>query len=98
MSKQEIHILVKVISSSFEFLCFVVYASPRFREICIQWNNLKNATNLHDEPWIIVGNFNEVLADKFGDQAINLNMSLLFKECLDYCNIIDMGFEGPRFT
>ena len=100
MSEQEIHILVKVISSTFEFLCFAIYASPRFHEICILWNSLKNAANLHDEPWIIIGNFNEVLAerDKFEDRAISSNRSLLFKECLDYCNMIDMGFARPKFT
>lgn len=26
------------------------------------------------------------------------NRSLLFKECLDHCNMIDMGLVGPRFT
>ena len=64
------------------------------------WNSLKNVANLHDEPWIIIGNFKEVLAegDKFGDRAISSNRSLLFKECLDYYNMIDMGFVGPRFT
>ena len=36
--------------------------------------------------------------DKFRGRAINSNRSLLFKDCLDYCNMIDMGFTGPRFT
>ena len=60
----------------------------------------KNDANLHDKPWIIARDFNKVLAegDKFGGRAISSNRSLLFKECLDYCNMIDMGFTGPRFT
>ena len=100
MSEQEIHVLAKVIFSTFELMCFAVYASPKFHERCILWNNLKNATNLHDKPWIIAEDFNKVLAegDKFGGRAISSNRSLLFKECLDYCNMIDMGFTGPRFT
>ena len=24
--------------------------------------------------------------------------SLLFKECLDKCNMVDMGFSGPKYT
>ena len=36
--------------------------------------------------------------DKFRGRAINSNRSLLFKDCLDYCNMIDMGFTGPQFT
>ena len=41
MSEQEIHVLAKVIFSTFEFMCFAVYASPKFHERCILWNNLK---------------------------------------------------------
>ena len=29
---------------------------------------------------------------------MSVNRSLLFKECLDKCNMIDIGFLGPRFT
>ena len=50
MSEQEIHVLVKVLPSNFEFICTAVYASPRFQERCVLWNNLKNAANLHDKP------------------------------------------------
>ena len=100
MSKQEIHVLVKILSSNFEFICTVVYASPRFHERCVLWNNLINAANLHDKPWVIAGNFNEVLmeGDKFGRRSISSNRSLLFKECLDHCSMVDLGFVGPRFT
>ncbi|XP_075655041.1 uncharacterized protein LOC142625236 [Castanea sativa] len=100
MLEQKIHVLVKVLISNFEFICTTVYASPRFHERCILWNNLKNAANLHDKPWIIAGDFNKVLAegDKFGGRYISSNRSLLFKECVDHCNIIDLGFVGTRFT
>lgn len=27
-----------------------------------------------------------------------MNKSLLFKECLDNCGMIDIGFSSPRFT
>lgn len=36
--------------------------------------------------------------DKFKGRAVSVNRSLLFKECLDKCNMIDIGFSGPRFT
>ena len=100
VSEQEIHILVKVTSSNFEFICTTIYASPRFHERCILWNNLKNATSLHNKPWIITEDFNEVLAeeDKFGGRTISTNISLIFKECLDFCNMVDLGFNGPYFT
>ena len=51
-------------------------------------------------PWVIARDFNEPLLDedKFGGRAVSVNNSLLFKECLDRCNIVDLGFAGPRFT
>ena len=49
---------------------------------------------------MIAGDFNEPLMedDKFGGKAVSVSWSLLFKECLDYCNMIDIGFLGPHFT
>lgn len=100
LSKQEIHVLVKVTSSNFEFICTGIYASPRFHKRCILWNNLKNVANLHNKPWAIAEDFNEVLVeeDKYRGRMISTNRSLLFKECLDTCNMVDLGFNGPRFT
>lgn len=51
-------------------------------------------------PWVVVGDFNEPLLnkDKFGGRVVSVNRSLLFKECLDICGMIDIGFSGPRFT
>ena len=100
LSEQEIHVLVKVLPSNFEFICTAMYASPRFHKRCVLWNNLKNAANLHDKPWVIVRDFNEVLleGDKYGGRSISSSRSLLFKECLDHCSMVDMGFVGPRFT
>ena len=96
-TKQEIHITVKVRPLNFYFLVFAVYASPRFNERWVLWNNLKNVAKLHNKPWIIVGDFNEVLADgeKFRGRSVNINPSLLFKEYLDACNMVDLGFSGP---
>ena len=51
-------------------------------------------------PWVIAGDFNELLLseDKFGGRAVSVNRSLLFKESLDKCNMLDIGFAGPCFT
>ena len=29
---------------------------------------------------------------------VDLPRSLLFKDCLDKCNMVDLGFSGPRYT
>ena len=33
-----------------------------------------------------------------GGRTVSINRSLLFKECLDKCNMVDMGFNGSKFT
>lgn len=50
-------------------------------------------------PWVIVGDFNEVLMgdDKFGGRLVNLGRALRFQECLDNYKMIDIGFYGPRY-
>ena len=49
---------------------------------------------------MLAGDFNKPLmeGDKFGGRAVSVSRSLLFKECLDKCSMIDIGFSGPRFT
>ena len=99
-TEQEIHFTVKVRISNVSWLLSAVYASPRCAERRILWNNLMKVADLHNMPWVIVGDFNEPLVndDKFGGRAVSMNNSLLFKECLDKCNMIDIGFAGPRYT
>ena len=48
----------------------------------------------------MLGDFNEVLCgeDKFGGNHVNLNRALEFKNCLDECNMLDLGFTGPKYT
>lgn len=51
-------------------------------------------------PWVIAGDFSKTLIneDKFGGRVVSVSRSFSFKECLDKCNMIDIGFAGPRFT
>lgn len=54
----------------------------------------------YNHPWVMVGDFNEILSseDKFGGNQINLSRALEFKECIDNCNFLDLGFAGPKYT
>ena len=99
-TEQEIHVEVKVLHSNFSWIFSAVYASPRIVERQVLWDNLSRVAGLHSKPWIIAGDFNEPLADvdKFGGRPVSINRSLLFKDCLDKCNMVDMGFSGPRYT
>ena len=101
--EQEIHTIVKVCASNLSWLFTAIYASPWLAERRILWSNIEKIGQLHNLPWLVIGNFNEVLGggggeDKFGGNQINLNRALEFKECLDSCNVVDLGFAGPKYT
>ena len=64
------------------------------------WSNLAKIVQLENLPWLLLGDFNEVLygEDKLGGRRVNLNRALEFKDCLNACNLLDLGFSGPKFT
>ena len=77
-----------------------MYASPRVEERAIIWNNLFTLAESNRMAWVIAGDFNEPLVDedKFGGRVVSISRSMHFKECLDKCSMVDLGFSGPRFT
>ena len=72
-TEKEIHATVKVRSSDFTWLISAIYASPRLVERRILWENLKIVAHLYNLPWLMLGDFNEVLCgeDKFRGNQVN---------------------------
>ncbi|XP_075647222.1 uncharacterized protein LOC142618104 [Castanea sativa] len=99
-TEQEIHVIIKVRSSDLSWVLTCIYASPRLVERKLLWGNLSNVASLHSLPWLMLGDFNEVLSinDKSGGNLVNMNRALRFKDCLDFCGMIDLGFHGARLT
>ena len=99
-TEQEIRVTIKVHNSNLSWLFSAIYASPRFAERSILWNNLRNVAELHSMPWVIARDFNEPLSsvDKLGGRDVSIRRSLILKDCLDRCNMIDLGFSRSRFT
>ncbi|XP_075670276.1 uncharacterized protein LOC142640060 [Castanea sativa] len=87
-------------SSQSTWLLSAVYASLRVAERRLLWDNLCLVSNLHSLPWVITGDFNEVLIgeDKFGGRPVNMSRAIWFQDCLNHCKIINIGFFGLRFT
>ena len=92
--------LLRYVLFNLSWLFTAIYASPRLTKRRILWSNIEKVGQLHNLPWLMIGDFNEVLGgeDKFGGNQINLNRALEFKECLDSCNFVDLGFVGPKYT
>ena len=48
--EQEIHVEVKVLSSSLSWIFSAIYASPRIAKRCVLWENLAKVAELHNKP------------------------------------------------
>jgi hypothetical protein len=77
-----------------------VYGEPRRDQRHEFWDLLRRLRSEREGPWICCGDFNEALSQ---DEHIGVrdrseaHMSL-FRECLDDCGLVDLGFSGPKFT
>ena len=91
---------MKVCNSNTTWLISSIYASPHLVERRILWSNLSKVAELHSLPWLVLGDFNEILSgeDKFGRWRLNLNRAIEFKDCIDFCNLLGLGFSRPKFT
>ena len=51
-------------------------------------------------PWMCAGDFNEIICreEKLGGEIHNHGQMQLFRDVLDECGFLDLGFVGSRFT
>ena len=73
-------------NESHPFLLTAIYASPNFSKRKILWNYLKNFASSVDLPWILLGDFNDMLEenDKIGELPFNGNRIAAFRECVGW--------------
>ncbi|XP_059294669.1 uncharacterized protein LOC132047674 [Lycium ferocissimum] len=87
--------MVKVLSSSSSssWLFSAIYASNALSNRMDLWDNLVNIAKNYNGKWFIGGDFNEVLQarDKSGGNGINNKRVNLFWNCLNQCNLVDLG-------
>uniref|UniRef100_A0A2N9FQ21 Reverse transcriptase domain-containing protein n=1 Tax=Fagus sylvatica TaxID=28930 RepID=A0A2N9FQ21_FAGSY len=100
VSTQVIHASVQVNSSSTLWLFSAIYASTSFDSRLELWDHLANFSGTHSLPWMVAGDFNDILSshEKFSATPASQRRMTAFKNCLDSCNLLDLGFNGPRFT
>ena len=99
-TEQEIHAIVKVNNFDHPWLLSLIYGSLRFAERNILWENLCFVSTLHNLPWAIVGDFNDVLNDseKLKGNRVNMTRATAYCDCMSSCNMLDLGFSGPIYT
>ncbi|XP_074315380.1 uncharacterized protein LOC141651573 [Silene latifolia] len=81
------------------FLFSVVYGSNDEDERKELWDHLKFIHDTYQGPWGICGDFNNVLHsnERIG-RDVRLSDVVHFKDCVDYCGLVDIKGKGAFFT
>ncbi|KAL0415785.1 UNVERIFIED_CONTAM: hypothetical protein Slati_3410400, partial [Sesamum latifolium] len=64
------------------------------------WALLDKLSRLSRRPWLVAGDFNEILyqKEKIGSHHRPLWRLNNFRKCLETCNLANLGYEGSQFT
>ena len=75
------------------------YGEPETSQCFEGWNMLRMLSSKPKLPWCCFGDFNDLLevANKKGGAPQSHNLMQSFREVLDDCGFIDLGFLGPEF-
>ncbi|KAA3468220.1 reverse transcriptase [Gossypium australe] len=96
------HIDVKVAESNVqgEWRYTGFYGLPYANDQHDSWRLLRALGQEQQLPWLVSGDFNEILYpfEKSGGQLREERRMVAFREALEDCQLMDLGFQGPWFT
>lgn len=76
------------------------YCAPETHNHHVSWNLLRSLNSKFNLPWLYGGDFKEILKshEKVGRRPRPSGKMQGFRDVLDECGFIDMGFVGNKFT
>lgn len=79
--------------------CSFIYASPLFTNRCRLWEYLENLRTQVSGPWLLLGDFNEILYsyEVFGGR-FNQSRASFFAQLMHQCHLLDIHCVGGLFT
>ena len=98
-SKYHIDAVVNgMMTEPWRFIGFYGEPNTSYREEA--WSMLRMLGSKPHLPWCCMGDFNEILQteEKRGGRTRPHVQMQAFREVLDFCGFIDLGFTGPKFT
>ncbi|KAA3486785.1 reverse transcriptase [Gossypium australe] len=99
-SKWHIDVMVKEDNKQEEwrFTCF--YGSPYVKDQNLVWNLLKRLSCDCKCPYLVAGDFNEIMYsfEKRGGLPRDQNKMEVFRDTLEECHLMDIGYSGAWFT
>ncbi|KAH0734895.1 hypothetical protein KY285_010602 [Solanum tuberosum] len=84
-----------------QFTITFVYAKCKDHLRRPLWDRMMHyATNRTNSPWFSIGDFNVIRAikEKLGGLPYNMRKSLEFIVVIEVCGLMDLGFNGQKFT
>ncbi|CAN1148757.1 Transposon TX1 uncharacterized 149 kDa protein [Linum perenne] len=107
------NITIRVLASSNQFIhteiewetgksvtATFIYASPSIQGRRTLWNDLRQLVGSVQNAWVLLGDFNAMVdsSEKRGGASFMQGQAAEFRSWIGNCNLIDMGFVGPKFT
>jgi len=77
-----------------------IYGAPETHLRLVFWDLIRGLYRQCSLPWLCGGDFNEILKshEKSGGRLRPQGQIDQFREVLDECNLIDLGYSGNKFT
>ncbi|GMI99219.1 hypothetical protein HRI_003591200 [Hibiscus trionum] len=99
-SARHIDFIIKDDSAGFSWRCTRIYGNPEAHRRHETWDLLKCLNDSPDMPWVILGDFNEILlaSEKQGGLQRSQRQMDQFQNALEECELGDIGSNGPWFT
>ena len=90
---------MKITSAARSWVCSAIYASPTPSACEDLWGYLQSFSVSIQDPWLLMGDFNEVLLSSEIRRANFVqNRADKFANMMDSCNLMDIGAVGYHFT
>lgn len=83
-----------------EMVCIAVYIYPQSTRKRQCFDNIKELAKGVTKPWIIIGDFNEIISEeeKKGGAPIDHNRCFHFRRWLNDYGLMNLETVGPRYT
>ncbi|GKV40167.1 hypothetical protein SLEP1_g47835 [Rubroshorea leprosula] len=102
----------KEIAASLRFLrASIVDANGLAEGIWLLWDDTRFQVNELNEraqvihamvkgPWLVIGDFNDITCqdEKLGGNIVPQYRIRAYVDCMNYCDLLDLGYSGPKFT
>lgn len=96
---QFVHMKV-VQENNSSWLFTALYAKPMESMKAWLWQQLLQMSHEISVPWMLAGDFNEIASvdEKSGGAPASYSRCRKFKDWIEECKLIDLGYLGPKFT